>query len=562
MDKIIEKRYLEWLNEKSLTIEERKELESLKGNEKEIAERFCADLEFGTGGLRGVMALGTNRMNKYVIRHASQGLANYLLKEKKNPKVAIAFDSRNHSSEYAIETAKVLASNGIKVFIYKELMPTPSLSFAVRYLKCDAGVVVTASHNPKMYNGYKTYGSDGCQMTDKSAGAVLAEINKIDMFDVKLDDEKSLREKGLIETMSDEVFEAFINSDLKQSVISKDSKRIVKLAYTPLNGAGYKCVTTILARDGFKDIDIVKEQKDPDGNFPTAPYPNPEMKEALTLGIKLLKEKNDDILIATDPDSDRLGVVVNQNGEPIILTGNEVGILLFDFIYHSRKQEGTLPDKPFAVKTIVSSDMVNIMAKEYGVTISEVLTGFKYIGEQILFLEQKNEQNRYILGFEESCGYLTNSDIRDKDAVNAALLVAEMANYYKHQNMTLVDRLIALYKKFGDYKTSTTSFEFQGLEGKAKIQNLMIDFRSDKIKNILGNVDHVGDYLEQVIHFADKDIPTNLPKSNVIKFFLNSGETITIRPSGTEPKLKAYVFALGKENLEKYTNLIKEFIGE
>lgn len=563
MDKNILEKYNEWLNSNELSSEEKEELSALSGNEKEIAERFSVDLEFGTGGLRGIMALGTNRMNKYVIRHATQGLANYLLKQKNQPSVAIGHDSRNHSREYAIEAAIVLASNGIKAYIYKELMPTPALSFAVRYLKCDAGIVVTASHNPKMYNGYKCYGSDGCQMTDTSANAVFAEIQKIGMFDVKHDSEQSLRDKGLIETISDEVFEAYITSDLKQSAISeKASSRILNLAYTPLNGAGYKCVTTILNKDGFKHIDVVPEQKDPDGNFPTAPYPNPEMKEALTLGIKLLIEKNDDILIATDPDSDRIGVVVNQNGQPIILTGNEVGILLFDFIYKVRKEQKTLPTNPFAVKTIVSSDMVNVMAKEYNVEIAEVLTGFKYIGEQILWLEQKGKEDRYIFGFEESCGYLTNKDVRDKDAVNAALLVAEMANYYKHESKTLYDKLQELYKKFGDYKTATVSYEFQGLEGKEHIKQLMIDFRGQKIKEILGNVDHVGDYLEQKIYFNDHEEPTNLPKSNVVKFFLKGGETITIRPSGTEPKLKAYVFALGQDNLEKYKKLIDEFIGK
>ncbi|MCQ2793176.1 MAG: phospho-sugar mutase [Bacilli bacterium] len=563
MDKNILEKYNEWLNSNELSLEEKEELSALSGNKKEIAERFSTDLEFGTGGLRGIMALGTNRMNKYVIRHATQGLANYLLNQKNQPSVAIGHDSRNHSREYAIEAAIVLASNGIKAYIYKELMPTPALSFAVRYLKCDAGIVVTASHNPKMYNGYKCYGSDGCQMTDTSANAVFAEIQKIGMFDVKHDSEQSLRDKGLIETISDEVFEAYITSDLKQSAISeKASSRILNLAYTPLNGAGYKCVTTILNKDGFKHIDVVPEQKDPDGNFPTAPYPNPEMKEALTLGIKLLIEKNDDILIATDPDSDRIGVVVNQNGQPIILTGNEVGILLFDFIYKVRKEQKTLPANPFAVKTIVSSDMVNVMAKEYNVEIAEVLTGFKYIGEQILWLEQKGDEDRYIFGFEESCGYLTNKDVRDKDAVNATLLVAEMANYYKHESKTLYDKLQELYKKFGDYKTATVSYEFQGLEGKEHIKQLMIDFRGQKIKEVLGNVDHVGDYLEQKIYFNDHEEPTNLPKSNVVKFFLKGGETITIRPSGTEPKLKAYVFALGQDNLEKYKKLIDEFIGK
>ena len=561
MDKNIEKTYLRWLSSDALTREEKEELKSIKGNEKEILERFAGDLEFGTGGLRGIMALGTNRMNRHVIRRTTQGLANYLLKNKKNPSVAISFDSRNHSAEFAMEAAKVLGANGVKAYIYPHLMPTPALSFAVRYLKCDAGIMVTASHNPKMYNGYKCYGSDGCQMTDNSANAVFAEIQKLDVFDVKVGLKDELIKRGLIEIISQKVIDAFIDSDLARSVISeKASKRILNIAYTPLNGAGYMSVTKALAKDDFEHVDVVKEQKDPDGNFPTAPYPNPEMKEALALGIKLLKEKNDDILIATDPDSDRVGVVVNQKGEPIILTGNEVGILLFDFVYRVRKAQGTLPKKPFAVKTIVSSDMVNVMAKEYGVEIAEVLTGFKYIGEQILWLEQKGEESRYIFGYEESCGYLTNTDIRDKDAVNAAILVAEMANVYKHEGKTLYDRLQELYKEFGDFKTVTLAYEFQGLEGKEHIKQLMVDFRGQKIKDVLGNVDHVGDYLEQKIYYTDRVEPTNLPKSNVVKFFLKGGETITIRPSGTEPKLKAYVFALGKDNLEKYKKLVDNFI--
>ncbi len=563
MDKIALARYERWLNEKSLTEKEKEELLSIKGNEKEIEERFISSLEFGTAGLRGIMAMGTNRMNIYVIRQATQGLANYLLKDKKSPKVAIAYDSRNNSELFAWEAAKVLAASGVKAYIYPELMPTPALSFAVRYLKCDAGIVITASHNPNKYNGYKCYGPDGCQMTDVSASAVYDEIKKLDIFkDIKLGDRDELVVNGMIEVLKEDVFDAFIESNFKQSVISQvESPRIVKLAYTPLNGAGYRCVTTILKKDGFNHIDVVEEQRNPDGNFPTCPYPNPEMKEALALGIKLLKEKDDDILIATDPDSDRVGVVVNQKGGPVILTGNEVGILLFDFIVRIRKQLKTLPERPFAVKTIVSSDLVNIMAKKYGVQIAEVLTGFKYIGEQILWLEQKGEENRYIFGYEESCGYLTNNNVRDKDAVNAAILVAEMANVYKQEGMTLYDRLQEIYKEFGDYKTVTLAYEFQGLSGKEHIKQLMIDFRDEKIKQILGNVDHVGDYLEQKIHYSDHSEPTNLPKSNVVKFFLKNGETITIRPSGTEPKLKAYVFALGNDNLEKYKKLINEFIG-
>ena len=561
MDTKIMNRYLKWLNSPILSNDEKEELKSIENNEKEIEERFIADLTFGTAGLRGIMTLGTNRMNKYVIRHATQGLANYLLKQNKSPKVAIAFDSRNNSHYFALEAANVLASNGITTYIYKELMPTPALSFAVRYLNCDSGIVITASHNPKMYNGYKCYGSDGCQMTDDNANAVYQEIEKIDMFDVKYGNEEELRNKGLIVTISDEVADAFIESDFKQSLSKKeDEPRTLNITYTPLNGAGYKCVTKILNKDGFNHINVVEEQKNPDGNFPTAPYPNPEMKEALKLGIELMLKNNDDILLATDPDSDRLGVVVNQKGTPIILTGNEVGILMFDYCFMARKLNNSLPNKPFAVKTIVSSDLVSLMAKKRGVELHEVLTGFKYIGEQILFLERKGEENRFIFGYEESCGYLTNPSIRDKDAVNASLIFAEAANYYKNKNMTLYDRLQEIYQEFGDFKTVTHAYEFAGLEGKNKIVQIMKDFRSDKIKTIITNIDHIGDYNDQKIYFLDHIENTNLPKSNVIKFFLTNGETITIRPSGTEPKLKAYIFALGEENLNKYTKLIDNFI--
>ena len=560
MDIKIKNRYLEWLNAKQLTNEEKEELKKL--NENEIEERFVSDLEFGTGGLRGVMDLGTNRMNKYVIRHASQGLANYLLKNYKNPSIAIAHDSRNNSRLFALEAANVLASNGIKTYLYKELMPTPSLSFAVRHLHTDAGIVVTASHNPKQYNGYKVYGADGCQMTVDSANAVYNEIQNIDMFDdVKISDEKELFANKMIELIDDDLVEEYLKSCLGQSLINeKEEKRILNLAYTPLNGAGRRCVTTVLDKDGFKHVDIVKEQEYPDGNFPTAPYPNPEMKEALTLGIKLLLDKKDDILIATDPDSDRVGVVVNQNNNAVILTGNEVGILLFDFIYQLRKEKGTLPKDPVLVKTIVSSDMVNIMAKEYGVNVKEVLTGFKFIGEQILFLEQKGEKDRYIFGFEESCGYLSNNDVRDKDAVNAALLVAEMANHYKTMGKTLCDRLNELYEKYGYFKTATLAFEFDGLAGKEKIKSLMKYFRDEKVKEEFGNVDHVGDYLKGKIYFKDHDEETNLPKSDVVKFFLSSNETITVRPSGTEPKIKIYIFANGQNNLDKYIKIINNCI--
>jgi len=550
--------YEEWLNSSLLSREEKEELLAIKDNDGAIKDRFYRDLEFGTGGLRGVMEVGTNRMNRFIIRRATQGLANYLNKKEENPSVAIAYDSRNRSDEFARETAATLAANGVKVYLYPELMPTPSLSFAVRYFKCNAGVVVTASHNPKIYNGYKVYGPDGCQCTDNLANAILEEILAIDTFDAKVGDYEALVESKDIILIGQDCFDAYMESTMKQSIYQEE--RTLNVVYTPLNGAGRRCVTTILKKDGFNNVSIVKEQEMPNGDFPTCPYPNPEIHTALKLGIDQLAKDNADILVATDPDSDRCGVVVNNHGEPKILTGNEVGLLLFDAVYHAKKEQGRLPNNPVLVKTIVSSDMAVLMAKDFGVRVIDVLTGFKYIGEQILFLEQKNAQKDYLFGFEESCGYLTNTDVRDKDAVNAVLLICEIANHYKKQGLTLVDRLNALYEKYGDFKTALDTYEFPGVEGMQKIQQLMKDFRSDKIKAAVKGIDHIGDYKEGFIYYADRKEHTNLPKSDVVKFFLEDNSTITIRPSGTEPKLKIYFFANGQQRVDELKKLFDGFV--
>ena len=553
-----QKIYKEWLNSSLLGEEEKEELVSIKDNDEVIKDRFYRDLEFGTGGLRGVMEVGTNRMNRFVIRRATQGLANYLNKKQKNSSVAIAYDSRNHSDEFAKETAATLAINGIKVYLFPELMPTPSLSFATRYYKCQAGVVVTASHNPKIYNGYKVYGPDGCQCTDTLANAILEEILAIDVFDAKVGNYDSLLKEGKIILIGQDCFDAYMNSTMKQSIYQED--RNLKVIYTPLNGAGRRCVTTILNKDGFNNVTVVKEQEMPNGNFPTCPYPNPEIHAALKVGIDYLLRENADILVATDPDSDRCGVVVNNHGEAKILTGNEVGLLLFDAIYQAKKEQYKLPNNPVMVKTIVSSDMAVLMANDFGVRVIDVLTGFKYIGEQILYLEQKNAEKDYLFGFEESCGYLTNTDVRDKDAVNAVMLVCEVANHLKKQGLTLLDRLNALYAKYGDFKTALDTYEFPGVEGMQKIQQLMKDFRSDKIKSAVKGIDHIGDYKEGFIYYADRKEPTNLPKSDVVKFFLNDNSTITIRPSGTEPKLKIYFFANGQERVNELKELFDSFV--
>ena len=551
--------YQEWINSPLLNPEEREELLLIAKDNNAIKDRFYRDLAFGTGGLRGVMEVGTNRMNRFVIRRATQGLANFLNKKYQNPSVAIAYDSRNHSREYAEETAATLAANNIKVYLYSELMPTPMLSFATRYYKCQAGVVVTASHNPKIYNGYKVYGSDGCQCTDELASGILEEILALDIFnDVKLGDYNDLLKQGIIELIGKDCFNAFIESTKKQSIYNEN--RDLNIIYTPLNGAGLRPVTTILKKDGFKNVSIVKEQEKPDGNFPTCPYPNPEIHEALKLGIDKLINENADILVATDPDSDRCGVVVNDHGVARILTGNEVGLLLFDAIYHAKKEQGLLPNNPVLIKTIVSSDMASIMANDFGVSVKEVLTGFKYIGEQILYLEQKGALNDYLFGFEESCGYLTNTDVRDKDAVNAVMLVCEVANHYKLQGITLVDRLNELYAKYGDFKTALLTYEFPGVEGMQKIQDLMAKFRSEEIKNAILGIDHIGDYKLGYIQYKDRKEPTNLPISDVVKFFLEDKSTVTIRPSGTEPKLKVYIFANGQHRVDELKELFEGFV--
>lgn len=560
METKIREKYESWINEPTLTQIEKAELSLMKDDE--IISCFGSDLEFGTAGIRGVMGVGTNRMNKYVVRQATQGLTNYLKETFEEPSVAIAFDSRNNSELFAKETATVLAANGIKVFIYKEIMPVPALSFAVRELKCSAGIVITASHNPKQYNGYKVYGSDGCQITTTVADAVLAKIKEVDIFKgfknssfvIELSD-------GNIHYISHEIIEKYYESVLAQSVKNTQvSPRILNISYTPLHGSGLIPVTEVLARDGFENIHIVEEQKNPDGDFTTCEYPNPELLDAMKLGINLMLENNDDILVATDPDSDRAGVVVNQNGTPKSLTGNEVGILLFDFIRKGKIEEGTMPANPVVIKTIVSSDLINIIAENYSINVIEVLTGFKYIGEQIHLLETQKRTKDFLLGFEESCGYLTNPAIRDKDAVNAILLIAEMANYYKHQGITLIDRLNEIYEEFGAYKTSTLSYEFSGVEGKQKISDLMVKFRDPEIQKSLGKVQYIGDYKLQKLIFPDKEEPTNLPAADVIKLFLENHETITIRPSGTEPKIKAYIFANGETRLEELKDKINSLM--
>ena len=534
--------YERWLQQDLDDPDLKEELLSVQGQPEEINDRFYRDLEFGTGGLRGVLGAGTNRMNVYTVRKATQGLANYLLKhaDGKPQSVAIAHDSRNKGVLFAQQCAAVLAANGIKAWLYPQLMPTPALSYAVRYLHCNAGINVTASHNPAKYNGYKAYGADGCQITADMADGITAEIKAADIFnDVKKMDFDEGVKAGLIEYIGEDCVSAFIEDVYKESIIDDASN--LKLVYTPLNGAGLMCVLRILEKIGVKDVTVVPEQRDPDGNFPTCPYPNPEIKEALQKGLDLCKEVNPDLLLATDPDCDRVGIAVNQHGEYVLMTGNEVGILLLDFIARAKKESGKLPKDPVAVTTIVSTDMVDPIAKDYGIEMRRCLTGFKYIGDIIAELEAQGGEDRYLLGFEESYGYLSGGYVRDKDAVDGSMLICQMAAYYKRQGKTLLDVMNELYEKYGYYKNDLCNFAFEGEDGMKTMNRIMDTLRNDPPKEIAGDpVVGTSDYLRSV-STGDKEGVINLPKSNVLEYRLQSGCKLIVRPSGTEPKIKIYL---------------------
>lgn len=527
------------------------ELNAVKGNEAEIRERFYRDLEFGTGGLRGVLGAGTNRMNIYTVRRATQGLANYVKKSFDTPSVAISYDSRNKSDVFAKAAASVLAANGIQVHIYSELMPTPCLSWAVRALNCSAGIMVTASHNPAKYNGYKAYGADGCQITLDVANAVINEINSLDMFkDVKTTDFDAAVKAGTISYIEQSVIEEYFQNVLAQGINTKlcaDSG--LKIVYTPLNGTGNKPVREILSRIGIKDVTVVKEQELPNGNFPTCPYPNPEIREALELGLKYCDEVKPDLLLATDPDADRVGIAVPDGDDYALFSGNEVGALLTEYICSQRVANGTMPKDPIVIKTIVTTDLIAAIAKEYGLQMIEVLTGFKFIGEQIGLLEAKGEENRYVFGFEESYGYLAGTYVRDKDAVVASMLICEMAAYYRTQGISLLQARENLYKKYGVFRHSLQSFAFEGESGMNKMNELMSTLRTQQPAAIGGlKVVSVSDY--QTSETTDKltgaKTAITLPKSNVLVFDLEQSAKVVIRPSGTEPKIKCYYTTVGK----------------
>ncbi len=527
------------------------ELKSIEGDEEAIKDRFYRDLEFGTGGLRGVIGAGAFRLNVYTIRRATQGLADYVNESFENGSVAISYDSRIKSDKFAKEAAAVLAANGIKVHIYTELMPTPMLSWAVRECGCQAGIMITASHNPAKYNGYKVYGEDGCQITLDVANTVISKINAVPMFGgAKVMDYEEGVKNGMISYIGQEVLEKYYAKVQEQGIhtdLVADSG--LKVVYTPLNGTGNKPVREILKRIGIKEVTVVPEQELPDGNFPTCPFPNPEIKEALAKGLELCESVKPDLLLATDPDCDRVGIAVPGNdGEYVLFTGNEVGAMLLKYICQERTALGTMPERPVAVKTIVTTDICKKIAAEYGVELRDVLTGFKFIGEQIGFLEKDGEDNRYIFGFEESYGYLAGSYVRDKDAVVASMLICEMAAFYRTKGISLLQARDNLYAQYGNYVHTQSSFQCEGASGMERMKEIMTGLRNNPPKAIGGlKTEKVGDYLtsEETDLATGEKTAIKLPKSDVLAFRLADGASVIIRPSGTEPKIKAYYTTIG-----------------
>lgn len=543
------------------------ELESIKGNDAEILDRFYKSLEFGTGGLRGVIGAGTNRMNVYTVAQATQGLADYLNAEFDEPSVAIGYDSRIKSQLFAETAAGVLAANGIKVYIYPELMPTPMISYAVIRLHCSSGIVITASHNPSKYNGYKCYDSKGYQMTDEGAKKTYDYISKVDVFggvkymsfdDALAEDMVDFIEDWLVEDFYDEV----LSRQIEKGICKKADLKVI---YSPLNGTGNKPVKYILKKIGVKNLKIVLSQEKPDGNFPTCPFPNPEIKQVFEEGMKLTDEFPADIMLATDPDCDRVGIAVRHNGEYKLMTGNEVGCMLTEYILSRKKAQGKLCANPVIVKTIVTTELIRAITKEYNAEVYDLLTGFKYIGELIEQLKDKGEEDRYELGLEESYGYLSGTHVRDKDAVNASMLIIEMAAYYKTQGKTLVDVMNGLYEKHGMYLNSLLNFGFEGADGMKKMAEMMDELRNNPPAEI-GNIKvvKVSDYLTGKAKFtATGETETiELPSSNVISFSMDNDNNVVVRPSGTEPKIKIYITSHSdsRENAEKQTQVIADSI--
>jgi phosphoglucomutase len=521
---------------------------ALSSDEKQDA--FYRDLEFGTGGLRGLLGAGSNRLNVYTVGKISQGIANYINKNFSKGSVAISYDSRINSTLFAERAASVFAANGLKVFIYPALMPTPLLSYATRYLHCTMGVMITASHNPKEYNGYKVYNAAGCQITLDAANEIASYFATLNAFDdVKALDFKESLQKGLISYIGEDTLATYLKY-IQGKIIPSITSRDLKIIYTPLNGTGLVPVTKAFSNAGFKNVSVVKEQEHPDGNFTTCPKPNPELQDALRLGLRDLEEKKADVLIATDPDCDRCGTAVFHQGKVRIINGNEMGVLLFDFLL---KFKPRFP-KSILVKTIVSTDMVFPMAKDAHIKVVEVLTGFKFIGEQIGFLEEKHEEKLFFMGFEESYGYLTGTEVRDKDAVDASIMIAQMFQYYKDQKKDPIDRLEELYQKYGYCVTALDNFEFKGQKG-AEVMGALMDSLRKEIPSQLTHHSFINDYLTKTHYEGERKEALDLPESNVLKYGLADGSTITIRPSGTEPKLKVYYYVSAKKESDLAASL-------
>ena len=525
--------YNRWLSWPGMDAETKTALSAM--TREQVEDAFYRDLAFGTGGLRGVIGAGTNRMNIYTVAKATQGLADCLNKQRETPSVCIGYDSRIKSDVFARVAAGVFAANGVKVFIWPRLMPVPTVSFAVRHLGADAGVMITASHNPSKYNGYKVYGADGCQITTQAAAQVLAEIEKLDLFrDVHTGSFEEYLEKGWISYIPEETYTAFVENVKAQSVLfGEDVNKATAIVYSPLNGAGRWPVLRTLSEMGYTNVTVVAEQAEPDGNFPTCPYPNPEIREAMELGLQYAQRNNADLLLATDPDCDRVGIAVkNEKGEYVLLSGNETGILLLDYICSQRAKHGKMPEKPVMVKTIVTMDLAERIAAHYGLETRNVLTGFKYIGEQIGLLETQGQKERYVFGFEESYGYLTGTYVRDKDGVGGAYMICEMFSYYAARGIRLTDKLLELYREYGYCRNTLHSFQFEGSAGFAKMQRIMARFRQ-------GIPSFGGLRVEKLLDYSlGLD---GLPKSDVLKFLLEGGCSLVVRPSGTEPKLKLYL---------------------
>lgn len=538
--------YKRWMDTELEDAALTEELKSIEGKDDEIKDRFAVALKFGTAGLRGVLGAGSNRMNIYVVRQATQGLANWVKTQGGSQLVAISYDSRINSDVFAKTAAGVLAANGIKVRIYDALMPVPALSFATRYYQANAGIMVTASHNPAKYNGYKAYGPDGCQMTDEAADIVYAEIQKTDILTgAKVMDFEEGLKKGLIEYVGEDCKEALYQAIEARSVRPGICASAgLKLVYSPLNGSGLVPVTRVLKDIGITDVTIVPEQQYPDGNFPTCPYPNPEIFEALRLGLELAKKTGADLMLATDPDADRVGIAMKcPDGSYELVSGNEMGVLLLDYICAGRIEKGTMPKNPVAVKSIVSTPLADAVAKNYGVELRSVLTGFKWIGDQIAKLEAAGEVDRFIFGFEESYGYLAGPYVRDKDAIIGSMLICEMAAYYRSIGSSIKQRLEEIYEKYGRYLNKVDSFEFPGLTGMDKMAGIMDGLRKNPPAKI-------GEYAVVKVTDYKKPEETGLPAANVLVYKLEGGAEVIVRPSGTEPKIKTYFTTLGKDLAE------------